>query len=232
MRKGIARKLITLFVPLIFTASVYGNAQCAPNAFWSSIRSTALPDIFSRYYDFRNDISQKEPLQGNEIGLHVARVDSLYQLAIRLTEGNIHDAVFLCSLGTLPYHSFPAYLPLLGVQVKVPISTESIECFERRYRNLPSNIFRDTPPEGDRDKLTHFFGAAWLHLVLKAKGAVALIGELIEVFESTFKLEGFDDRRDIAANDLGIRFARALMNDEDALPSSILVNRSLSEGGP
>jgi hypothetical protein len=48
---------------------------------------------------------------------------------------------------------------------------------------------------------------------------VTLVGEMLELGEEVFKLEGSRDERDILVNRLGIDFAIALQQHQQVLPS-------------
>ncbi|MBN1447449.1 MAG: hypothetical protein JXA28_05920 [Bacteroidetes bacterium] len=138
-----------------------------------------------------------------------------------LAEGDPSLAVLGCAWATLPYHTFPARVPLLDVGVTVPVSTESRDAFKRRMANLPGKLFSDSSGPLDRDKLPHFFGSAWLQLKTGREELVVFAGEALEWAEEIFKLEGSRDPRDIVANCLGIHFALELLAHRDVHPSEI-----------
>jgi hypothetical protein len=156
------------------------------------------------------------------VSAHRLQLDRIYLEAVRVAEGDVREALLISSIATLPYRRFPAVLPLLGCSVNIPVSTETESDFIRRFERLPSLLFADTPPEGDRDKLPHIFGSAWLQCLLKHKPYIELIGRVVEAVESVFALAGFHDERDLRANRLGSLFGEALMKDPDALPSTIM----------
>ncbi len=85
--------------------------------------------------------------------------------------------------------------------------------------NLPGLLLPDSPASLDRDKLPHFFGSAWLQCVIRNPDLVSMAGELLELSEAIFKLEGSRDERDILVNKRGIAFAIALQQHEHVLPS-------------
>ena len=158
--------------------------------------------------------------------VQAARIDRIYCEAVRIAEGDPMRALFLCSIATLPYWEFPAVVPLAGWVIMVPVSTETHEEFLARLAALPSLVLRDSKAGEDRDKLTHFFGSAWLACKLRSVPLVNLIGMLVEIGERLFKLEGAEDPRDLDAGRLGAAFGLALGRDADALPSFVLCSEA------
>jgi hypothetical protein len=150
---------------------------------------------------------------------HLARVDAIFRCALRLTDGNLRDALITCALATIPYKSFKATIPMTGLAVPVPISFESDSLFSARMRGLPGLLFHGHQEVLDRDKLPHFFGSAWLHLTLRFAPLIELLGLGVETFEKIFFLEGAYDPRDMNANTRGIRFAESILHDSSVRPS-------------
>ncbi len=195
------------------------------------LRNAVVPSTISLTYQLRQHLAAQTHAAGPQgpAALRrerrrrdLRRLDSLYVEALGRSDGNVHEALFALSVATLPYHRFPAVLPLLGIGVSVPVSLESEESFALRMRALPSMLFDDTPLSGDRDKLPHFFGSAWLSLMIGVPDLAAACGDAIEVLETIFKLEGASDARDRTMNRLGVRFAERLRRSPATLPSSII----------
>jgi hypothetical protein len=149
----------------------------------------------------------------------LGRLDALFDAALAICHDNVADALLVAALASLPYKRFPAVIPLAGISVTVPVSLESDGQYQQRLRNLPSMLLPDSPASGDRDKLPHFFGSAWLQMLLKSAPLACDIGILVEWCEQTFKLEGAADERDLLVNGLGARFADRIMEGRDAAPS-------------
>ena len=191
---------------------------------WLLLRRFVLPRELQVIYELRSWITELQPPTERVRREELRRVDEIYQHAVYLSEGDAYCAMLACAWATLPYHTFPARVPLLDVSMTVPVSTESRARYERRMANLPGMLFTDTPRGLDRDKLPHFFGSAWLQLFTKTPGVVTLAGELLEWSEAVFKLEGSRDPRDIAINRLGVCFAQALQKQGNVMPSDILIN--------
>ncbi len=202
-------------------ASAVEQLRPAPADFWTSLRRIILPRQVSLVYDLRSFIAAQRPLNPRSREGDLRRLDAIYLHAVYLAEGDPYLALFALSFATLPYHTFPARIPLFNFGITVPVSTESHAAFEQRMENLPGLLLRDSPRSLDRDKLPHFFGSAWLQCVTRNPALVETAGELLETGEEIFKLEGSRDPRDIMVNRLGADFAMALQRHEDVLPSEI-----------
>ncbi len=205
------------------TRTVY--AQSLSEEIWTSVRNFFLPSVVVRTYDLRAFIVQLPPLPVSAEA-HRERINIIWDHAVFLADGNIDEALFAAAAATLPYHSFPAYLPLLGWVIRVPVSTESEEEFRKRLMNLPSRLYDNGKDGSDRDKLPHFFGSAWLQYRFHSEFLTAASGEMIEMGEKFFKLEGAYDERDIDANARGRAFGAALLNGESRRPSEYFQDNS------
>jgi hypothetical protein len=117
----------------------------------------------------------------------------------------------------------------VGWVIMVPVSTETHAAFLQRLASLPSMVMPDSKDGEDRDKLPHFFGSAWLQCRLRSTPLVNLIGILVEVGESIFKLQGAEDPRDLEAGRMGAAFGRALGSDPELLPSALLCSKTPSK---
>ncbi len=241
MARGRSIAFLVLFAPCVFSAAgqqVDRNAsqppegdlrlrrdaevlRVVPEGVWPFVRRMMLPREMSLVYELRTFIAAQRPLLNRSRAGDLRRLDAIYIHAVYLAEGDPYLALLALSFATLPYHTFPARVPLLDFGLTVPVSTESHEAFRRRMDNLPGLLLPDSPRSLDRDKLPHFFGSAWLQCVTNNPALVEMAGELLETGEEIFKLEGSRDERDIAVNRLGAEFAIALQRHEDVLPSDI-----------
>jgi hypothetical protein len=75
---------------------------------------------------------------------------------------------------------------------------------------------------GDRDKLQHFFGSAFLSYSFESSGSAERVGDAIELGEESFVVGGVSDERDGRANHHGQMFGLTLLRDEDVRPSDFL----------
>ncbi len=189
---------------------------------WKLIRNIILPDQLKHFYELREYIASDEFSKKTDTLKSDLRVDEIFFQAVKITEGDVVESLLISSVATLPYHTFDAVVPILRLVITVPVSTESFRQYQKRLHNLPSKIFLDSKTDEDKDKLTHFFGSAYLTCVLRNSGTVEGIGHIVEWMESVFKLEGSRDERDINANIQGIIFATALMEHRNVVPSEFL----------
>ena len=164
----------------------------------------------------------------NEIG-DVSAADSIFVQAIKFTNGNISDALLALMLGTVPYREVSVQIPLLNAVVNYPLTSADEETFLKKNENLPRYLFFDTPPNnyGDKDKLAHFFGSAFLSYESNIFDLGKLIGYFVEAFEESFKVQSSVDLRDLDVNDYGRLFGSLLKENKDLLPSQIFLFRSL-----
>jgi hypothetical protein len=213
------------------------RAQDCGGGIWPALRGVLLPEPIERMLRLRcliretawNDSTGLQPAPGDTTCAgcdalrlrHLRRVDWIFTSALTMCEGDPEQALLVAALATLPFKRFPAVLPIVRLSMTVPVSTESDDDFRRRMRGLPCRLFADSPPGGDRDKLPHFFGSAWLYLQNKSETLSNNAGVLVELLEQTFKLQGARDERDLAANRLGVQFARSMLNRRGVPPSRV-----------
>jgi hypothetical protein len=103
------------------------------------------------------------------------------------------------------------------------------ETFLTKNENLPKNLFFDSPQNnfGDKDKLAHFFGSAFLSYESKFFDLGKLIGYFVEAFEESFKVQSSVDIRDLDVNEYGRFFGELLKENDNLLPSQIFLLRSI-----
>jgi len=149
-------------------------------------------------------------------------VDAIYIKAMQLTNNNTAIALLLSTIACFDHRIVGLKVPIF--ELFFPLSNESEEEFNRRLRNLPSQLYGDTPPgrSGDRDKLQHFFGSTFLTYTFETPEGADRVGNFIEEGEDAFVVGGVRDKRDKRANRQGQRFALALMDDNHRLPSEFL----------
>lgn len=145
-------------------------------------------------------------------------VDAIYLRALKIAEHNVSRALFLSLMATLEHRDVNLKVPILG-SIGLPLTFEEDSVFHARMINLPSSIYADTPPGGDRDKLQHFFGSAYIAYASESKELARTSGELVEWGEAKFVVGGVDDARDRRANTHGERFGRDLLSVRNLLPS-------------
>jgi hypothetical protein len=148
-------------------------------------------------------------------------VDAIYLKALKVAEHNLARALFLSLMGTLEHRDVSLKIPIIG-PIGVPLTFEEDSMFNSRFRNLPSRLYADTPSEGDRDKLQHFFAAAYVSYASESRDIARTGGNLVEWGEAQFVVGGVDDPRDRRANRHGERFGHDLLTVRNLLPSDYL----------
>jgi len=151
----------------------------------------------------------------------VRAMDFIYLRALRISDHNITRALFLSMIGCLDHQNVDVKVPVIGT-LGVPLTFEEDSLFKARYGNLPSRLYDDTPREGDRDKLQHFFGSAYLAFASESRELARTSGDLIEWGEAQFVVGGVDDPRDRRSNKQGERFGHDLLTVKNLLPSDYL----------
>lgn len=159
----------------------------------------------------------------------VAFTDSIFIEAMIYTNGNISDALLGLMLATVPYREVPVQVPLISSSINYPLTSADQETFLEKNENLPRYIFFDTPHNdyGDKDKLAHFFGSAFLSYESNIFDIGKLIGYFVEAFEESFKVQSRVDLRDLDVNEYGRLFGDLLKENKDLLPSHIFLLRSI-----
>ena len=147
-------------------------------------------------------------------------VDALFRRALGLSWNNTAEALLICTLATLDHRRVG--VRLAGIILWFPLTGEFEEEFEGRVRSLPARLYADTPPEGDRDKLQHFFGSALLSYLFESRGPAERAAQFVEWGEELFVVGGAHDARDMRANLQGMAFGLALLDDLALLPSTYL----------
>jgi hypothetical protein len=164
----------------------------------------------------------------NNIG-DVAVTDSIFVEAVNYSNGNISDALLGLMLATVPYREVPIQIPLINTLVYYPLLSADEIIFLKKNENLPKYLFFDTPQNnyGDKDKLAHFFGSAFLSYESNIFDIGKLIGYFVEAFEESFKVQSSVDLRDLDVNEYGRLFGKLLKENKDLLPSQIFLFRSI-----
>jgi hypothetical protein len=125
----------------------------------------------------------------------------------------------------------------LGPLLWLPLTAEFEEDFEARIARLPSALYPDSPPgpAGDRDKLQHFFGSAFLTFFSESVETADEAGRFVEWGEGAFIVDGMSDDRDLRADRHGQDFGLRLRADPSALPSEsfrLAIARAPAGGPP
>ena len=159
----------------------------------------------------------------------LALADSIYLRALKFNKNNISETLFSLTFATVPYRKIPVVIPLIHSIVYFPLTSAEDSIYHKKNANLPKNFFFDTPQNsyGDKDKLAHFFGSAFLAYSSNVFDLGDLIGYFVEAFEEEFKVQSKIDFRDLQTNDFGNMFGNSLKKDNTILPSQIMILKTL-----
>jgi len=160
-------------------------------------------------------------------------IDAIYLKSLKIAEYNIARALFLSFMAVLEHRRVDIKMPIVK-SLAVPLTFEEDSIFNSRIKNLPAQVYADTPPGvyGDIDKLQHFFGSAYLAFATESPGLTGTTGTLIEWGEEKLVVEGADDPRDQRANNQGKDFGHDLLVVKTLLPSDYLTFVPEGRRGP
>jgi hypothetical protein len=180
-------------------------------------------DFYGGLFYLSDYIASEEFATIKKTTTDLEQVDVIYSKALNFYEGDISEALLCLTFTCLPFSKIEFNL-LFGV-VELPLPSPPKEIFQRRLENLPKNIFFNSPRTnfGDKDKLSHFFGNAFLRYNISVFNFSKFMGIFVEKTEENFFANGELDRRDIMANHLGELFAEMLKLNNNALPSKALL---------
>jgi hypothetical protein len=164
----------------------------------------------------------------NEIS-DIYAVDSLYLHAKHQLKGDLSETFLSLTFAAIPYNNVPIRLPVIHIMINFPLLSSADSIFKLKNHNLPARLFYDTPDDnfGDKDKIAHFFGSAFISYSSSIFDLGDLIGYFVEVFEESFEVQNQIDPRDIQANQLGNIFGRIIKKHKNVMPSQVLILKSL-----
>jgi hypothetical protein len=180
-----------------------------------------LPKVWQDCFLLKEYIRSEELASARSARGDLYAVDCVFDRAMRLCWDNVYEALFVSTFAVMDHERFGVRLPLPGAVLWFPLTSEFGGEFRARVDALPSRLYADTPPghEGDRDKLQHFFGSAFLSALTESPEGADRFGLLIEWAEELFIVGGVNDDRDVRANRQGERFGLRLLSDTDTRPS-------------
>ena len=168
-------------------------------------------------------------LQLKKDNTDTALVDSIYIRAINFYEMDYQEALLALTFTTIPYSRVPLVIPLLKIRLYYPLISASDSITNLKNQNLPNKLFFDSPDNeyGDKDKLAHFFGNAFIGYAENILKLADVFGYFVEAFEEDFKAQSEVDFRDVDVNWYGVLFGETLELNKQVLPSQIMAIRSL-----
>ena len=190
-------------------------------AFLADISLLLIPKVPSDIWHVREFIRSEAFAEFRLKRGDLAAVDAIYRHALCLSWNNRGEALLISMLATMDHRRVGIRTPLLGASIWLPLTSEFEEDFQARVNALPCRLYPDTPParSGDRDKLQHFFGSAFIAYTSGSAGPAERTGVFVEWGEERFIVGGLADVRDMRSNLQGATFGMALMENMEALPS-------------
>lgn len=214
---------IVLGYPQINFASTHSQDSSRYNySAFESLITLFPPFLLQNISELKSFIRNDEFLNLKKQNGDVAAVDSIYWKANELTRGNIGISLLICAIATLDHYTLGIKIPLINLYI--PLTNETKEEYRKRTANLPTHFYSNSPsyPYGDRDKLQHIFGSAFLIYVFESESLAERYSLFVEKFEDRYIKDGNYDLRDMEANKDGQRFGWLLMKNKDAKPSDVL----------
>jgi len=169
-------------------------------------------------------INSEEFLKLKSVENDLTLIDSIYLRAKKFKNDNIEETLLTLTFATLPFNVMPLKIPYIGIVLNVKLPSGAPNLVKNKIKNLPKNIFEDSPNSnfGDKDKTAHFFGNAYFSYSVTLFNLSKFLSIFVELFEDAFKIEGSIDNRDFIANNLGYQFGKDLIGNSKILPSEIL----------
>jgi hypothetical protein len=157
----------------------------------------------------------------NQIGL----IDTLYSRSLLYNNNDVSEALLSLTFASIPYKRVPVTIPILNHTVYYPLVSAEDSIFLLKNKNLPSHFLFDSPQGeyGDKDKIAHFFGNAFLGYHSTFLDLSIILGLFVEVFEETFQVQSEIDERDLIVNYYGRFYGKALKGNMFVLPSQSLI---------
>lgn len=157
-------------------------------------------------------------------------VDTLFLRSVKYYNSDYSEALLALTFACLPYKVMNLKLPVFPITLTLHLPAVPNPLFDIKTKNLPSKLFFDTPKNefGDKDKLSHFFGNAFIEFNFPFFNLSKFLGIFVEKFEESFYVQGGMDKRDLYVNGLGAKFGKELNRNNNLLPSEILKKYSYS----
>jgi hypothetical protein len=165
-----------------------------------------------------------------ETNSDIALIDSIYLIAVRFSKKYYSEALLALTFATVPYKEVSIEGPIFKNLVYFPLTSTNDSTFMLKNKNLPKYLYYDSPNTdyGDKDKLAHFFGNAFLSYSITIFDLANGFGYFVESFEEDFKVQSRVDYRDLEVNLNGAFFGTMLLENKNLLPSDIILFRSLT----
>lgn len=220
---------VKILLVLVATTPLFAQTDNHTPTFGDSIHELVgffapfvFPKVVQDGYQLKEYVRSEEFASVRAQTGDVNAVDAIFSEAMRLSWNNEYEALFISFVATMDHNKFGVRLPIVGPVLWVPLTSEFEDEFRVRVNALPKELYDDSRTGGDRDKLQHFFGSAFLAYVFESGETSHRIGEFIEWGEDKVIVDGVLDERDFRANRQGQEFGLRLLDDSSSLPSKFL----------
>jgi hypothetical protein len=199
--------------------------QDIPTQILSFFSPFVIPKIFQDVHLLREYIRTEEFAAVRGVEGDLCAVDRIFLKSLEITWSNYYESLLICTWAVMDHRNVGIDLPIIGSLFWFPLTSEFPEEFHERVKNLPVRLYPDSPAHagGDRDKLQHFFGSAFLQILTESTDGAERVGNIVEYGEASFIVGGRHDDRDLRANQQGRSFGEALQMKHRALPSDFLL---------
>ncbi len=197
---------------------------------FSSLTSIAQQSELSKSVNYLSEFIASSYFRNLGNGINdLSLVDTLFNRAVLYREYDYSEALLSLTFAAIPYREVPIDIPLANTIIKFPLTSADDSVFLIKNNNLPKDFYFDSPKNsyGDKDKLAHFFGSAFLAYNSSIFDLGDLIGYFVEVFEEEFKVQSVIDNRDLMTNKLGYIFGTYLKKNKTIQPSNAFILRTL-----
>lgn len=196
------------------------------------INATILPQqsTLSKAVNYLSEyIASDHFLKLKQDNSEIVLIDSIYSRAINYFQNDYSEALLALTFATVPYREVPLEFPLLEIKLYFPLTSADEFTFNIKNENLPSHFLFDSPESvsGDKDKLAHFFGNAFIGYAESILDLADVFGYFVEAFEEDFKSQSEVDSRDMEINWYGVLFGNLLEENKNILPGEVLIIRTL-----
>ncbi|MDP2207970.1 MAG: hypothetical protein Q8K98_04240 [Bacteroidota bacterium] len=215
--------LVALSYPQInFASTQMQDSSSSDYSAFEAMVTLFPPFLLQNISELKSFIRNDEFLNFKKQNGDLAAVDSVYQKAKELTRGNTGISLLICTIATLDHYTLGIKIPLINLYI--PLTNETKEDFRKRTSNLPTHFYNNSPsyPYGDKDKLQHIFGSAFLIYAFESEGLAERYSLFVEKIEDRYIKDGNYDERDMKANKDGQKFGLLLMKNKNAKPSDVL----------
>ncbi|MEW6004913.1 MAG: hypothetical protein AB1695_06305 [Stygiobacter sp.] len=197
------KKLILFLFISIYSQNLFPQTKEGIN-FYSGLFYLSRYTVSDEFKNIKNDLE---------------KVDSLFSKSKTFFNDDISEALLCLTFTCLPFDKIE--LKIFSRIINIPLPSPPKKIFESRLKNLPSKLFFDSPHNdfGDKDKLSHFFGNAFLRYNFSPFNISKFMGIFVELTEENFFANGGYNYRDLIANNIGEIFAEMLLKNKNSKPS-------------